>query len=197
LIFTFLAALDAVRHIPIFVLLAVPVIAAALPGLSASAIPSQPHPFPSRYRNYFLVIVLLLMAGFALLRWTTVAHQQEAREATLYPQPAVAFLKTTPQPARLFAYYDWGGYALWKLSPQYRVFADGRSDLYGDDILHSFQTAVHLHRGWEQVLDTWDVQTVLIPVNCALAQALFLDPRWSTSYLDSRAVIFVRTPLAR
>jgi hypothetical protein len=154
----------------------------------------------------FNAAALILLALFALLRWTELARDQAAREAALFPQRAVAFLKTTEEPDRLFAYYDWGGYVIWKLDSRYRVFADGRADLYGPD-LHSnaphnedllrqcIETVVQLHQGWAQVLDQWNVETILVPPSSALAQALFLDPRWIAPYRDPQAVVFIRAPI--
>jgi len=202
LLFTCFAALDAVRHIPIFILLAIPVIAASLPLASLSAPTAQAeiapsrHPIPSRFRGFFNTTAVLLLAVFACLRWANLARGQQAREAAIFPEAAVAFLQASHQPEHLFVYYDWGGYAIWKLNPQYRVFADGRADLYGDDLLRQcIQTVVQLHQGWQGVLDRWNVQTILIPPASALAQALRIDPQWSAPYSDSRAVVFVRTPV--
>ncbi|MGC2247989.1 MAG: hypothetical protein WA609_15385 [Terriglobales bacterium] len=195
LLFTALAALDAVRHIPIFILLAIPVIAIAIPASSSSAILNPRRQVPQRTQTAFNAAALVLLALFAVLRWTELARDQRAREAALFPQKAVAFLAATHEPDRLFAYYDWGGYVIWKLDSHYRVFADGRADLYGDDLLRQcVKTVAQLHRGWEQVLDDWGVGTILVPPSSALAQALFLDPRWISAHRDAQAVIFIRAP---
>jgi hypothetical protein len=89
LILTSFAALDAVRHIPIFVLVAIPVLAAALPMARTDR-----RPF-ARFRPVFNLAVVILMAGFALARWTGLVHNQIAREAEQYPQKAVAFLRAS------------------------------------------------------------------------------------------------------
>src|SRR6266481_4334164 len=122
LLLTSFAALDAVRHIPIFVLAAIPVIAAALPDASASSAFSQRRPDASRLRPLFNGTVLILIAALALVKWVSLARNEDAREAEQYPQRAVAFLQASAQPQRIFVYYDWGGYAIWKLYPEYRVF---------------------------------------------------------------------------
>ena len=93
---------------------------------------------------------------------------------------------------QVFAYYDWGGYAIFKLYPKYRVFVDGRADLYGDDLLHQFQTAAQVRAGWRQVVDGWNLRVVLVPLHCSMAQALILDPDWHVQYSDSLAVVLVR-----
>ncbi len=200
LLFTAAAALDAVRHIPIFILLAIPVMAASFPASSLSSIMSPPRPAHRRAQRVFNITAIVLLTLFAALRWTELARDQQAREAALFPQRAVAFLATPQEPDRLFgyrlfAYYDWGGYTIWKLDSHYRVFADGRADLYGNGLLRqSIETVAQLHRGWEGVLDTWNVETILVPPSSPLAQALFLDHRWVAAYRDLQAAVFVRAP---
>jgi hypothetical protein len=203
LILVSFAALDAVRHIPIFVLLAIPVIAAALPASAPLAV-SKRRPDSSRFQPFFNGAVVILIAAFALVKWVSLARNQDAREAERFPQKAVALLRTTaPSPGEssfnAFVYYNWGGYAIWKLYPGYRVFADGRADLYGDDLqgndlLHqSIQTVPELRTGWRDVLDRWKVEAVLVPPSCAVAQALLLDRNWHAEFSDSKAIVLLRT----
>ncbi len=192
----FLAAVDAVRHIPLFVLTAIPVIAAAGPAVSSwrrftprlTIVPN------GRLRLGFRIAVLLLMTGFTLVRWTVLARRQSQTEAEQFPQRAMEVLLSHPTTSRLFAYYDWGGYAIWKLYPRQRIFIDGRADLYGDDLLHQFQQAAELKAGWQRILDQWGVDAVLVPPSAGLAQGLFLDPRWHAEYQDSQAVLFLPLP---
>ncbi len=202
LLLTSFAALDAVRHIPIFVLLAMPVLAAALPAVASDSLASLRKRHPSRFRPLFAGTVVILLAVFAVVKWVSLARAQDANEAQQFPQKAVAFLQTAAVPRNIFFYYDWGGYAIWKLYPDHRVFVDGRADLYvaapplgtaTDDILQQFETAVRLRTGWQAVLDRWKVEAVLVPPSCALAQGLLLDPGWRVSFSDPDAVLLLRT----
>lgn len=210
LILVSFAALDAVRHIPIFVLLAIPVIAAALPAVSQASKSAGRGAPMSHFQPFFNGAVVILIAVFALVKWQSLARNQDAREAERFPQNAVAFLRASnypnprPQPQRLFVYYDWGGYAIWNLYPEYRVFADGRADLYGadlhgysyeDDLLRqSIKAVPELRTGWRDILDRWKVEVVLVPPSCALAQALLLDANnWHAEFRDSKAVVLLRT----
>ena len=202
LLLTAFAALDAARHIPIFVLLALPVMAAALPAtrnVESSHVSSARRGAPSalRFRLLFNIAALVLMAVFAATRWVSLARNQDAREAEQFPQHAVALLHAGDYPRNIFVFYDWGGYAIWKLYPEYRVFVDGRADLYGDDLLRqSIRTALALGSGWRKVLDRWNVDAVLVPPSCAVAQALLLDPNWRAAFRDSKAILLLRAPPA-
>jgi len=189
-ILTFAAALDAVRHIPILVLVATPVLAALFsPATPAERATRSSSP---QYPLVFRAIVLVLMAIFAVVRWDNLLHRQSQIEAEHFPSQAVEFLSSNLLPRRLFVYYDWGGYAIWKLYPQYQVSLDGRADLYGDDLLHQFQQTWQVRPNWRRNLDLWGVQTILIPPASPLTEALLLDADWRVSYRDSRAVVFLR-----
>jgi hypothetical protein len=134
------------------------------------------------------------MAAFASAKWVSLVRNQDAREAALFPQEAVAFLRAGDYPRRIFVFYDWGGYAIWKLYPEYRVFVDGRADLYGDELMRqSINTVVELRTGWRDVLDTWKLEAILVPPSCAVAQALLLDPDWHAAFRDSKAIVLLRT----
>lgn len=193
LILTAGLSLDAVRHIPIFVLLAVPVITTGLAGIFGPRADTQPSRRAARIPPVFVVVALLLMSGFAVTRWVVLIRGQAAAAAEAFPERAVAVLRARDYGERLFAYYDWGGYAVFKLYPKYRVFVDGRADLYGDDVLHQFETVAQVRAGWREVVDGWKLQVVLVPLNSALAQAVMLDPGWRLQYRDSQAVLLVRS----
>jgi hypothetical protein len=51
---------------------------------------------------------------------------------------------------------------------------------------------INLRTGWREIIERWNVDSVLLPRDCALAQALALDPAWRAPYGDSKAVVFVR-----
>jgi hypothetical protein len=194
LVLTAFAALDAARHIPIFVLVVLPIVAATEIGTARSApflSTRRPSLAFSQFRPLFNCAVVMLMAVFMVMKWVTVLRSQAVAEAELYPEAAVASLRQD-QSRRVFAHYDWGGYVLWKLYPSHRIFVDGRADLYGDDLLKEFRATIQLQNGWREVLDDWKVQTILVPPNCALAQALLIDPGWHATFSDSKTVVFRR-----
>ena len=197
LVLTALAALDAVRHIPIFVLVAMPVITAALRrdanSLHAPERVSLTTPFSRWFRPAFNGAIIALIATFALAKWVSLTRTQDTRVAAAFPAQAVSFLKSGNDSGRLFVYYDWAGYSIWELYPAYRVFVDGRADLYGDSLLNdSTATMINIRTGWREILDRWKVDSALLPPDCALAQALSLEPGWRVEYRDSRAIILIR-----
>lgn len=184
------AALSSVRMIPLFVLVAVPLLArtAASDRFKQSRPSATNATSPSVLANAGIVF---LLAAFAGVHTFQVIQRQPRAEATAFPVAAVAYLQQHPPSGPVFNEYSWGGYLIFRLYPNMRVFIDGRADLYGDDLLQ-FINAYYLQKNWQQVLLAQKVTTVIVPPDCPLASALREMPEWSLSYQDSVAAIFSR-----
>ena len=50
-------------------------------------------------------------------------------------------MKSHPSEGRSFSEYSWGGYLVWHL-PEDKVFVDGRTDLFGDEIIGEWRQVV-------------------------------------------------------
>ncbi len=107
-----------------------------------------------------------------------------------FPAQAVTWLKENHSPGQLFNEYNWGGYLIWAL-PAYPVAVDGRTDLFGDQILQAYLDARAARPDWEDTLDAWQVDLALLspeaPLNNALAKA-----GWRVLYQDKIAVVWGR-----
>ena len=73
-----------------------------------------------------------------------------------------------------------------------KVFMDGRSDFYGQDLLETYAQLVEVKPGWDAVLKRYDVRFVLVPPDHALASVLQLSSDWKRVYADSVADVFER-----
>ncbi len=190
------AGLVSIRMIPLFVLVAVPIVSRRI-GIWPKPVHRLQHQLLGRsLLNLALVVVI---AGFALIRTVQVIQRQPAAEAEQFPARAVAFLKTHPSSGRIFNHYDWGGYLIWKLFPQVKVFVDGRADLYsseaqGSHLLDEFAKVFQLRSGWSQVLQQWHIETVIVPPDSPLAAGLQANPAWAIVYKDPQAIIFRTHP---
>jgi hypothetical protein len=192
------AALRSVRHIPIYVLVAAPLlsamIAACLREKGKTALLDAPrHPLtPAK-----LVANAILFAGFLLftiMRLHYVVVRQPAIEAKEFPAAAASFLMTSRPPGPLLNHYNWGGYFIWKLFPAYKVYIDGRADLYGDAFMDQFAATYYLKgKSWQDPLSEWGIRTIVLPPDAPLTVALRGMPGWKEVFADSRAVVLTRT----
>ncbi|PJF27165.1 MAG: hypothetical protein CUN53_05090, partial [Phototrophicales bacterium] len=84
-----------------------------------------------------------------------------------------------------------GGYLVYAL-PDYPVFVDGRTDLYGDALLTRYLQTALGSPGWEDTLTEYEINLVLVETGSGLALRLLDDPAWSLVYDDPLASIYVR-----
>jgi hypothetical protein len=104
----------------------------------------------------------------------------------------VQFVRHNKPAGPLFNSYNWGGYLIFELWPEYPVYVDGRTDLYDDAFLRRYLNVVVAGEGWERSLDEDGINLVLVEVNSPLALALRRDPNWVEAYRDELAAVFTR-----
>lgn len=141
--------------------------------------------------NLFIVAILAA-AGIIKLFTTTYPSWVEANTNQVNPSGAVAWLRENKPQGNLFNEYNWGGYLTWHL-PEYKVFVDGRTDLFGDEILSQWMKVIQAGYTWQTVLDNWDVNLVLVSPDRPVVQQLKAFG-WKNLYKDKVSVIYGRIP---
>jgi hypothetical protein len=188
-------SLMAGRNIATFALVAAPVLAiqsnAVLKPLldKQARRPDLPEPIARRI-NVILFAILTLVA---LIKVAIPLRDQVNREAIAgqVPVEAVAYLHQHPDLGPLFNSYNWGGYVIWVLYPDHLSFVDGRTDLFGDEILEGYLNAWRAEPGWEGYLDRWGIRVVLIEPSAPLAIVL-KHADWEIRYESEKAVVLTR-----
>lgn len=145
-------------------------------------------------RGALNLALLALVVGLAVVKvWTplTPAFNQQRERETL-PVGAVEWILQHHPRGEMFNPYNWGGYLMWRLWPEYRVFVDGRTDLYGDAFLREYLSIQLGRPGFEERLDLYDVRFVLTYPDDILSQQLACTGRWREVYRDGVAAIWVR-----
>jgi hypothetical protein len=134
----------------------------------------------------------VILVSACALRLFRVANAQPAFEAREFPASAIAYIRQHHPPGPIFNSYEWGGYLIWRLYPEYRVFVDGRADVYGDTFLEEFVRTYRAENDWRGVLRRFHVNTVVLSPNAPLAVLLQEEPSWQTAFEDQQSVVFVR-----
>jgi hypothetical protein len=202
--------LSAVRHIPLFAVVAAAPLADALQAALGKLRPeSWPAALAAARRRLPSIGAALtapaapLLAGAAVILavvgayWAAVAPLpgnplRLDLEESRYPVQTVAFIKEHRLPAPLFSVYAWGGYELWRLYPEYRMFLDGRTHVYGPEVLQDFLQVVEVGPRWQAVLDRWQVQTILALRPSPLVETLAVAGGWRLVHTEGEAAVFVR-----
>jgi hypothetical protein len=93
---------------------------------------------------------------------------------------------------KMYNLYQWGGYLIWRLYPDHKVFIDGRADVYGDEFIDEYLQVYQLRETWQEPLDEYDVGVVIVDRGSSLSTVLGESAEWIGAYTDEQAVIFVR-----
>jgi tetratricopeptide (TPR) repeat protein len=151
--------------------------------------------FPLVLSVLFLAVFIVMSTREGILRFDT----REGR----YPSGAVAFLQKEELAGNMFNLYNWGGYLIWSLYPDYRVFIDGRN-LNKTAFFH-YRQILNASRGndihsplWKRLLNAYRVNFILTTAVSStgniipLVDAIFHEEEWEIVYLDGKSMIFLR-----
>ncbi|MCB0033551.1 MAG: hypothetical protein KDE51_06025, partial [Anaerolineales bacterium] len=193
---TGLAGLQSVRHISLFIILAIPIVSRHLLALLLDIgllkqSPSTPEPNEIKpIQNILNWGIALFLISFAIFFAGQSLSQTDEVIEFSFPTKAIDFIEEEGlRQARVFNQYGWGGYLIWR---DIQPFIDGRADLYGDEFLLTYYQVVNVEEGWEEVLDEYAIRYILIAADGHLAAVLKKDEAWQLLYQDDLAVIFVR-----
>ncbi|HEY0492516.1 MAG TPA: hypothetical protein VGD57_03515 [Candidatus Dormibacteraeota bacterium] len=203
------------RHVPLFLIGSAPLVGRCAQALldaagsffaartqrpaAAAALRAAPAPFSpvNRLALGAVNLVLLVVVGAGMIAYRAVPNLQPAAEsaaiADAEPVQAVDSLLALARPIRLFNYYDYGGYALWRLFPGGgRVFIDGRVEVYGAEIFSRYLAVSYLNGSWPEVLSRYQPDAIMMPTNHPLVTLLSKDPGWQLLERDRVATVFTR-----
>jgi hypothetical protein len=146
--------------------------------------------------NLLLLVLIIALAVVKVRIPLTVAFNEREQRKGL-PVGAVEWMRQHRPSTEMFNPYNWGGYLVWALWPDYRVFVDGRTDLYGDDLLRQYLEVQLGRPGFQDVLAEYDVNLVLTYPDDGLSLQLACSGEWEEVYRDEVAVIWVRDGTGR
>ena len=193
-------ALGSVRHVPIFVTVAGPVIAAQVALWWAE--------WTAGAKKSSVTGILNQMAGDAiagfqrtsLLPWAVVLALILLGDAGRWPKdfPAQVFptkmvhdnLELITR-SRVLTTDQWGDYLIFT-NPQQKVFIDGRSDFYGAQIGREYLRMANGHWQWRQLLARYNFDAVLMSTSTAIVQLLKEEPGWRVVADDGKRILLVR-----
>ena len=181
------AALRSMRHVPLFAIVAIPILAEQVGSLVRIRPEVQTS---SRLLRWIVPIVLALLVLVTGLRFVQVVQGQSKAESKTFPKSAVDWMLVNKPEGNLFNSYGWGGYLIWRLYPEYHVYIDGRADVYGDKFIFDYMGIYRAEAGLEDKLMDQNIGIVLIEPEAPLANALRRSPSWKVTYEDQTAVIF-------
>jgi hypothetical protein len=108
------------------------------------------------------------------------------------PVDAVHFIQKEKIQGNMFNNDEFGDYIIYAAWPQYRVFFDGRSDMYGTERMKEYFKVTRIESGWDKILKGNNINWIIFQTRSALSSFLLEKDDWKLIYSDKVANIFVR-----
>lgn len=159
-------------------------------------------PGKERLGNPGLNRVLAVLVGLATLLslpwfrpYLPLPEWRRAYVSPETPVEAVAFLRSLPQPRRVFHDQGYGSYMIWA-SPEIPVFIDTRIELYPPAQWDDYIALSQARYDWSAILERYRIDTLLLQRESQqpLIEAATASPDWERYYEDEQAMIFQREP---
>ena len=191
-------ALYSVRHVSVFAIVAAPILVKMSSDIAAS-LPQRLCEFYQARRKLFAdldarllgklwpVLAVSMVLGLTLSGALRVSFSDK-----IFPVAAVEFLKRENLSGNMFNNDEFGDYLIFSAWPQYKVFTDGRSDMYGEKHGGPYLKVAGVQPGWKEILHRYDISWIFFQTQTALSAALLEQPDWQPIYSDKIATIFVR-----
>jgi hypothetical protein len=142
----------------------------------------------------WIALVCIVAVALLLLRGRVGGLQviPDRVSPTHFPVEVVRRARADGVQGRLFHDFIWGGYLLhaW---PEQKVFIDGGTDFYGEDLMYTYINTTERGRGWRDSLARWEISLVLVPPMTSFAAELLREPGWRIRDCDGTAALLARS----
>jgi hypothetical protein len=183
------------RNIPLFAIVAAPVLALAARNILNQLkawlkIETRFSEMDHSLRGFTWTIAGILAAVILFSRF----HAQTGSSlnqfnANVFPVAAVDWLEENPQTGTMFNEFNWGGYLLHRLWSRQLVFMDSQTDFYGESLTRDYSQIIHAESGWQAILQNYEIDWVIIQSDSPLAHALEDELHWRILYRDKTSSI--------
>jgi hypothetical protein len=194
-------ACSSVRMVSWWLLVSTPIAARLLAGVlpakgTATTVPEKPA------LGAGLTVVGILLLSAASVPWLDaynpaliLTHRNHRTESDL--EDVAVQLRQRPGEGRIFSRFEWGEYLGWALSPRYKVFLDGRLEIFPDAVWADFTAVTRGRADWEDILARYEVDCLLLDqsgFHHDLLPQVERSGNWIRICESGDAVLFVRQP---
>jgi hypothetical protein len=183
------------RNIPIFSIACIPFLTSCFDGLLLARKKSAFRVWHETRRaavDWGTVAVLLFVA----LLVSRSQYFSLGIASPRFPEAATQYVLANGLQGNLYNIYDWGGYHLFRMYPEHRVFIDGRGpDAYTPEIWQEYEEIRDGSADYDKILERNNVEIIFISTADDLQNLiarLSVNSRWGCVFRDGQSAIYVR-----
>ncbi len=145
-----------------------------------------------------LFLIIFLTSAISCLPWLRPYHPIKGVRTFINhktnPVEIVNYIEKENLKGNMYNNINWGSYLIWRLWPEYKVFADNRLHLVPEEIWKDYTDVHYGLANWEQILDKYKISFVLLSKKDNKRTIEFMKDshRWKEVYEDGVGAIFVR-----
>lgn len=188
-----------IRHIPFFVLAAIPTVSYAFSLVLFSAKTNKRF---EKSRNIiyavFILLCILFSTAFIFNTYYQVFDKGKSFGVGFDEQQkkATDFVLKSKLKGRIFNNFDIGGYVIYRLFPTYKVFVDNRPEAYPADFFQKVYIPLQENNDLrEKIFRQYDIHTIffshtdMTPWGRTFMEQILKESKWKMVYLDDSIVI--------
>ncbi len=191
----------AIRYVIFYMCIAAPILAKIIINLREERIFERLFRI-LKPREGFLYLIACIIGIFLIFNSIPALARYEFRADTSFavPKGAADFLAKLEISGNMFNEYGFGGYLIWRLYPDKKVFIDGRSlepDVYDEYRIMAF-ASVGQNQSREDIIKKYTISFIVMPplmprgLVYPLVEELFEREDWTLIYNDQLSLIFLR-----
>jgi hypothetical protein len=200
IVFT-LMSFVAIRYVIFYMCVAAPILASMAIKVKEQGILRRPVETLKKSEGILSLITLIAGAALVFHEMPSLARYEfKADTSFAAPKDAADFLVDKKINGNMFNEYGSGGYLIWRLYPDKKVFIDGRTlepDVYEEYILIA-SAGIEKNRSWEDIVTKYNITYIVTPpllpegeIYPVVEKILTMD-EWVLIYSDHLTLIFLR-----
>jgi hypothetical protein len=164
----------------------------------------------SQYRIQFQIATALTLISVIYLTTLAFPFERGFGIASYFPKEISNFTKNQNLKGNLLNSYAFGGYLIWSLYPERKIFIDGRNEVYLP-LLQKIVKSRSDNRQWNQLLNEYQIDYALLSYVDELERVTYMNPnggsfvvympftethfprsRWALLFWDDTGMVLVR-----
>jgi len=144
-------------------------------------------------KEYLMNGALLFIVVLSMIIIAPMLREKKLEKINSFlPVKAVNFIVNNGISGRFFNTYHYGGYLIYRLYPQQRVFIDIRAEMYGDRFMRDYTSIYFGADGWEKIFDKYKFDYVICENNAVIRKLLLCKGDFNLAYSDSSHSVLLR-----